>query len=206
MGTVYLIRHGEIAQSKPRRFLGQQDVPLTPRGREQMAQLGEFLRSRAIDRVLTSPLTRCLESADILCRRQAVASFEIVDDLREIALGSWEGKTVAEVRQHFPGEYEARGRAIATYRPAGGESFFELQRRVWPVFTAIAAGAEKKRIAIIAHAGVNRALLCRLLGMPLERLFCLSQRYGCVNEVSLGAPDWRVVTVNYCLESCSQNE
>jgi len=202
MTIVYLIRHGEIAQTMPRRFVGQLDLPLTPRGRAQMVRLGKHLRPRQIDCVLTSPLIRSIESAAIICQQLPIASPIIVEELREISLGTWEGKTVAEIRQQFPGEYEARGKNIATYRPPMGESFAELQQRAWAGFTSILANRKGQRLAIVAHSGVNRVLLCQLLGMPLTHILRLSQNFGCCNEVEMNTAGCRVNTINLSFEEC----
>lgn len=198
MSTIFLIRHGEIPQSQPRRFIGRQNLPLTDNGREQMARLAEYLATRSIARVLTSPLVRCVESASILCSRLKLAAFEEAPDLREIGLGAWEGLTVDQVRRGFPGGYEARGRDLAGFRPPGGESFTDLLRRAWPVFRSIATGRDG-RVAIVAHAGVNRVLLCQLLGMELGNIFRLGQDYGCVNTVHHNPSGYRVENINFCL-------
>ena len=194
MSTVHLLRHGEIIQSHPRRFVGRQDLPLTDRGREQMSRLADYLATRSIARVLCSPLTRCRESAGILCSRLGGAP-ELAPDFCEISLGDWEGLSVDEVRDRFPGCFEARGLDLAGFRPSGGESFHDLLHRTWPVFETLAKAADDG-MAIVAHAGVNRVLLCRILGMPLENLFRLEQDYGCLNIVHHDRSGFRVETIN----------
>ncbi len=198
MTTILLIRHGDIGQSRPRRFIGQTDLPLTERGRQQMERLKGVLAGYAMDRVVCSPLGRCRESAAILCSRLDVDP-EVVDELREIGLGSWEGLCVDEVRQRFPGAYEERGRSMAGFRPEGGESFLDLQHRVWPVLERIARGQDE-RVAIVAHAGVNRVLLCRILGMALENLFRLEQGYGCCSVIRHRRQQFSVACLNLCPE------
>ncbi len=196
MTTIYLIRHGEIPRSEPRRFVGQQDLPLTATGREQMARLAGYLAARSIAGLATSPLSRCLASADILQNRLGGEEVQVVADFREIGLGAWEGKTVDEVRRHFPGAWQARGQNLAGFQPPAGESFAALLDRVWPAFLAITADNDA-RLAIVAHAGVNRVLLCRILGMPLDHLFRLEQDYGCVNVLRRDRTGFRVALLNY---------
>lgn len=194
MNAIYLIRHGEITQSSPRRFVGQTDLPLTDRGREQIAAVASFLAGRGVARLLCSPLSRCVESAAILGRVLGIVP-ETVPDLREIGLGSWEMLTVDEVRERFPGRYEARGRNLAGFRPPGGESFADVQRRAWPAFEDAADELEEP-LAIVAHGGVNRTILCRILDMPLENLFRLGQDYACINILKAGIDEYRVEAVN----------
>ena len=63
MSIIYLLRHGEIPQSSPRRFVGQRDLPLTATGRNQMAALAERFADKGLERIVCSPLSRCVESA-----------------------------------------------------------------------------------------------------------------------------------------------
>ena len=182
MTTIYLIRHGEIAAAAPRRFVGRLDLAMTEKGHRQMRGLARWLAfsqaaaspSPFFQRVVCSPLDRCRQGADILCSRLGGAP-EVIEELAEIDLGAWEGLTAAEVRDRLPGAWEARGRDLAGYRPKGGESFGDLMRRVWPVLARIAGDGDAGRVAVVAHAGVNRVLLCRLLGMDLANLFRLEQ-------------------------------
>ena len=194
MSEIYLIRHGEITQSSPRRFVGQSDLPLTDHGRKQMRQVAEYLGGKGVSRLLCSPLSRCVESAGIVGLALGLRP-ELVPDLREIGLGVWEGLTVDEVRERFPGDYEARGRDLAGFRPAGGESFTDVERRAWAAFAAVSKSNSPQ--AIVAHGGVNRVLLCRILGMPLENLFRLGQDYACVNVVRTGRDGFCVEAMNF---------
>lgn len=194
MSEVYLVRHGEITQSSPRRFVGRTDLPLTDHGREQMAGVARFLAGRGVGRLLCSPLARCVESAGIVGAALGLVP-ETMPDLREISLGSWEGLSVDEVRERFPGRYEARGRNLAGFRPPGGESFADVQRRAWPVFELATADLDEP-LAMVAHGGVNRVLLCRILGMPLENLFRLEQHYACVNVLHAGNGEFRIEAMN----------
>ncbi len=181
MKTIYLLRHGEIPGASPRRFVGQMELALTENGRGQMRWVADRLRDAGIDCLVASPLGRCRESAEILAAALGLSP-QIEPALAEITLGAWEGLTVDEVRQRFPGSYEARGKHIAIFRPPAGESFSDLGNRAWPAFLRILDGAAAN-IAIVGHAGVNRVLLCRMLGMPLPLLFRLRQDHACINII-----------------------
>jgi alpha-ribazole phosphatase len=196
MSTIYLIRHGEIVQAEPRRFVGSSDLPLTDRGRKQIDRLTELLASQSIDRVICSPLSRCIDSAIILCARLGCKP-KTVPELREISLGAWEGLTVEEVRQCFPGSYEARGKDLSEFRPPGGESFADLQHRTWQAFQTITEEG-KEKVVVVAHAGVNRVILCRILDIPLANMFQLAQNYGCINLLHHDANGYRVESINCC--------
>lgn len=194
MKTIYLLRHGEIPGSSPRRFVGQTELDLTACGREQMRRTAGRLKGAGVDRLVASPLGRCRESAGIVGAALGLSP-EIEPAFSEITLGDWEGLTIDDVRQRFPGSYEERGKDIANFRPPAGESFVDLSDRAWPVFLRILAG-EAKSIVIVGHAGVNRVLLCRILGMPLPLLFRLRQDYACVNIIRWRDGDFELELLN----------
>lgn len=196
MSTVYLIRHGEIAgRSKEHRFIGRLDLPLSELGREQMHRLAGHPCLQTVGKVLSSPLLRCRESAAILSSHLNCAAVEIIPDLAEIDLGDWEGMTVGEITNRFPGEYAARGKDLAGFRPGNGESFDGLLHRCWPVFERLTT-CHDIDLAVVAHAGVNRVLLCRILAIPLGDLFRLPQDYGCCNIIYADDRKYRLGPIN----------
>ncbi len=186
---VWLLRHGALPQVFPRRFVGQSDISLSEDGREQAAFWAKKLAGVPFAAAVASDISRSLDTARIILAGRDVPLRTDVG-LREICLGEWEGLTVAEVRERFSGQYEARGEDIAGYRPAGGESFRDVRARAVAALEAIvrqargvAAGDPEARVEVlaVAHGGVNRCLLCHLLGMSLGHLFRLGQDYACLN-------------------------
>ncbi len=200
--TVLLLRHGEIEQAQPRRFVGQRDLPLTERGREQARAWSPVLAKLPLAGAWCSDLSRCRETAELALAKSGVSATPL-PGLREISLGRWEGLTTDEVRQRFCGEFERRGANLAQVAPAGGESFSQAQDRVWTALTGILTG-RTGMLLVVAHAGVNRAILCRILGVPLNNLFQLGQDYCTMNilEFPLHAPA-RLVSLNLPVNGAS---
>jgi len=174
--TVYLMCHGDSRQDDVRRYIGQTDLPLNQTGIEQAKYWQRRLSSVSLYRIYCSDLVRSLETARIIAQKRGMSTCSL-PELREIHLGSWEGLSVTEVRQRFPGEYEKRGENFPNYRPPDGESFSDLRRRIVPVFERIVSEMEGN-VLILGHAGVNRTILCHVLGMPLANLFRLEQQWG----------------------------
>ena len=194
MKTIYLIRHGEIAATSPRRFIGQTDLFLTKKGRQQITTLGQCLSTRGIEKIICSPLSRCQESGRILSSFLG-PSIETEADLAEINLGDWEGLTADEIKVKYPGAHEARGKDLPGYRPPGGESFHDLYKRVWPAFKKIIETCPQ-HTAVVAHAGVNRVLLCHILGIPLAQMFRFEQNYAHFNVIYLDKTILKVGCLN----------
>ncbi len=173
---IYLLRHGAVQQRVPRRFLGQSDVPLSPLGVAQAQEVGRRLRRLRFAEVFSSPLRRAIHTAQLASDLPQEA-IRRIEAFREIDLGLWEGLSVAEVQARYPGAYEARGADLAHFRPPGGESFADVAARACPALLDIARKASGP-VLLVAHAGVNRVLLAAASGLPLQKIFTISQGYG----------------------------
>lgn len=192
---IYLVRHGEIAADGRRRFIGQIDLPLSDAGRKQAARLREELSGLKISGIFCSDLGRSFSTARIIGEKHHLEPVAR-KDLREINLGAWEGLTFDEVCRKYPVDFKRRGEDIVHYRPPGGESYARCAGRVLPALNDIINSTEGD-VLIVGHAGVNRIIICRALGLPLQNLFRITQDYGCLNIIALDAGGFRVVTVNH---------
>ena len=192
---IYLLRHGRIQNSgEQRRYIGQLDVPLDPEGIRQAERLRERLAPVEFQKIFCSDLERSRETARILAGANA-GEVVVCPELREIHLGEWEGMSFAEVVRRFPEKFEARGRDIAYYRIAGGESFADCAQRMLPAYQKIVA-EKADPVAIVGHAGVNRLILCHLLGMPIANLFRIVQDFACVNVIQYNGVNPQVRLIN----------
>jgi len=192
--VVYLLRHGDIRQDEIKRYIGQADFSLNETGLAQALSWRNELARVSLSRIFCSDLSRSYETACIISDGRNVP-VQSLHKLREINLGAWDGQPVAEVGRIYPGEYEKRGADLVCYRPPGGESFADIAARVIPLFEEIVRNAPGN-VLIVGHAGVNRVILCHLLGMPLENLLRLDQDYGCLNIIEYGSNSVSVAGVN----------
>jgi probable phosphoglycerate mutase len=180
---IYLLRHGETAGSKTRRFIGQTDVALSPRGIDQARFWQGCFADIKIDRIYSSPLSRCVQTARIISgRSHDTDQVVLISEIAEIDLGEWDGRTFRDIKENFPLAWEQRGKDLANYRPPGGESFADLFDRVVPVFHGILRQNAANTL-IVAHAGVNRMILCHLLEKGINGMFTIGQTYGCLNII-----------------------
>ncbi len=192
---IYLLRHGEVQTQKDgRRYIGWQDIPLNSKGVEQAEGWAKYFGSLGLDEICCSDLARCRKTAELIADSCRLAP-RALPELREVSLGTWEGKSFEEVKRLHPVAFQERGERIADHRPPGGESFRDLLDRTWPLLEA-AARHPGIRTLMVTHAGVIRVLLCRLLGMPLENLFSIGQSYGALNIIDLRPQQSRLQGLN----------
>ncbi|BBO86390.1 alpha-ribazole phosphatase [Desulfosarcina ovata subsp. sediminis] len=192
---IFLLRHGEIEKPREEKcFIGQIDLPLSPRGRAQAGFWRGQLAGIALSRIVCSDLSRCVETARIVAAENGA---EVSTDagLREIHLGQWDGMAFAEVQARWPDHFRERGRLIDGFRPPDGESFRDLQQRVASVFEKAVADTDGN-LLMVTHAGVIRVLLCHLLGMPVSHLFRLDQDYAALNLIVRQSGGYRLHALN----------
>jgi len=193
--TVYLIRHGKIKlEDNQRRYIGQLDLPLSLEGIQQAQCLETILKDIDINKVYCSDLLRSRQTAQIIAGNKIIPVI-VRKDLREIHMGNWEGRTFSYIVKEYPEEFKARGADIGYYRVAGGESFADCYKRVIDAFHEI-MNSSSGTILLVGHAGVNRLLLCYVLGMPLANLFRMNQDYGSLNIITTRKSGWQVKLVN----------
>lgn len=176
---ICLVRHGHIDTGGTKRYIGWTDLPLDKMGIKQAEQLSEFFKAFPMQHTFTSPLSRCIQTAQIISK-----NYTCIEDFREINMGKWENVPMAEIRACYPEAFEERGYDIEHFTPPEGESFKELSKRVMKAFNDITGNYDGK-VLIVAHAGVNRVILRELLGIDFRDIFSISQPYGCVNRIWL---------------------
>ena len=163
--VVWLVRHGETEWSRLGRHTGRTDVPLTDLGREQAVAVGRRLADHPFAVVLSSPLSRALDTARLAGFGETV---ETTDDLLEWDYGADEGRTTPEIRQQRPGW------TIWRDGPKDGERAEELAARTDRVVARcrVATGD----VLVFAHGHVLRVLAARWLGQApaAGRLYALS--------------------------------
>ncbi len=154
-----LIRHGEPEGG--RAFRGHSiDDPLSEKGWQQMWDaVGEDL---PWDQIITSPLERCQAFAEAIMDAYNIPC-DTEENFKEVGFGSWEGRTPTQIKEDNLQEYEDFYIDPVNKRPKDAE---DLNKFIHRVKTAYAKTIEKhqgKHILIVAHAGVNRAIIANAL-------------------------------------------
>jgi broad specificity phosphatase PhoE len=192
---VYLVRHGAPVGWQTRRFIGHLDVPLSPDGEAQVRALAARLATAPVVAVYSSDLRRTRRSAEILAAPHGLIPIE-VPALREFSMGRWEGLTGEEIRALDAAAYDEWMARVGDFQFPEGENLGQVAARAWAAFERIVAAHDGAAIAIVAHGGSNRAILCRALGLPLERILALGQDYAGLSVLERRRVGWRLHTLN----------
>jgi len=192
---IYLLRHGEVVGAETRRFIGHLDVSLSPRGESQSRIQAVRLRGIPLTAVYTSDLSRARVTGAIIGATHGLVP-TAVPALREMDMGRWDGLTGAEIAERDRPAFEQWMARIGEFPFPDGESDGDLLARVWPAFMAIVAGHDAQAVAVVAHGGTNRAILCRALGVPLGRLLAFGQDYGALTVLETRDGAWRLRVLN----------
>jgi broad specificity phosphatase PhoE len=140
--TLLLVRHGETDWNAERRWQGHADVPLNDRGRKQAQRLAKELAAEKLDAIYASDLARARETAEIV---GATLGVEVIPDpdLREIDVGSRQGRTWSEIDDQP--EWD-------------GEPHEAHAERILRAVHEIAERHPSQRILVVTHGGSMRRL------------------------------------------------
>ena len=163
---ILLIRHGENDWVGTDRLAGRTpDVHLNEKGRQQAVDLGQLLIKQPIDAIYSSPLERCLETAQPTA--EGLGQRVLVEaGLLEVDYGEWRGANLKELAklpewqmvQHFP----------STFRFPGGETLREVQSRAIEALERICTQYPNQVVAVFSHADVIRLCIAHYMGTPLD--------------------------------------
>ncbi|MEO8161586.1 MAG: histidine phosphatase family protein [Arenimonas sp.] len=179
---ILLARHGETKWNAEGRYQGQVDVPLSEVGEGQARLLGERLRAVQIDRAVASPLVRAARTAQLALGSGREAMLKLDSGFAEIAHGTWEGLLASEIGAIDGERLRAWRDAPETVLMPEGESLQIVLDRAWPALERACADlGPDDTLLVVAHDAVNRVLLCRILGLPLSRLWSFRQAPTTIN-------------------------
>ncbi|MCB9586539.1 MAG: histidine phosphatase family protein [Polyangiaceae bacterium] len=189
---ILFVRHGESEANAQGIMQGSLDSPLSERGREQAAVLGEWLKARGLEfeAAYCSPLSRAKETAHILCERLLRAPPQVEADLAEISSGDLQGLDAAQIAERFPSFMQRDITTLGDFAEYGGESYDAVQQRARRYLDGLEAAHRNpaetpkdreevpnpQRILVVAHGGIIFQLVKQLICLPVPQVMIL--RYG----------------------------
>jgi uncharacterized phosphatase len=194
--TICIIRHGETDWNAQGRLQGHQNTGLNEKGREQALQIANYLLAERWNVIVSSPLKRAYETAQIIGRKIRISNICIHEDLIERNYGSASGLLPEERHNLFPDGIPDQ------------EDFEHLRQRAMKGLTNIANEFTGKRIIVVSHGGITNSILYSLSGGEFGS-FKTRLKNGCINKIILQNNNWSVEFYNKTVEellSANKNE
>ncbi len=191
---ILLIRHGENEWVSSGRLAGRTaGVHLNDKGRQQSAALVAFLQRQPIHAIYSSPLERCMETAQPLAEARGIA-VQSEHAVIEVDYGEWMGRDLKDLTklsewslvQHYP----------STFHFPGGESLRTVQQRAIGAMERIYAAHPNQIVAVFSHGDVIRTLLAHYTGTALDLFQRVQISTGSVSAVAQFGNHPVVLSVN----------
>ena len=168
--TFLIVRHGQTQWNKEGRMMGISDIPLTAEGLKQAKTVAEFLKDYPLDRIVTSPLKRAIQTAQAIHMFHVDIPLERIHDLRERSFGTLEGLTYEQANARAPQIVMGSLWQYPKFRPPDGESLADVTERAQTVFEGLIRSYNGQIIAIVSHGSFIRNFLSVILKLPLEEV------------------------------------
>lgn len=189
---VILVRHGQSSYNAQGRIQGRcNDSVITEAGRATAQRVSAALADLAIARIYSSPLQRAAVTAEVI--RAGLPSPQppliTAAGLLEIDLPAWEGGLRQEIQAQYPEAYHTWKHAPHQFQMQhrDGQTFFpvlSLYEQATQFWQAILPQHDGETILIVAHNGINRALLSTALGLPPQYYHAVQQSNCCINVLN----------------------
>lgn len=173
MTEIILARHGETEWNAKERIRGLADIALNANGIKQAKLLAQYLGSRKIEAVYSSPLQRAWKTARMIARYHQL---EVVTApaLIDINYGEWQGLSPEEIRERQPELYATWLAHPQRLRIPGGERLGQVRKRTMVLVQEVVA-THAGTIVLVSHRAVNQVLICALLGLDNSHFWNIKQ-------------------------------
>ena len=171
---LFLVRHGRTLVNAENRLQGRIDHSLDEVGRRQSIEIAGALRK--IDRVISSPLLRAIETAAAFNQK-----IDVEPRFIELDYGDFDGILQNEV----PEEVWKNWRSDINYRPPNGESLAELNSRVCQVLNEIADESRERNVVVVSHVSPIKAAIAWAVGVEVSSSWRMLLDRGSISRIEL---------------------
>ncbi|MBL8490930.1 MAG: histidine phosphatase family protein [Rhodocyclaceae bacterium] len=190
---ICLLRHGETNWNAQKRVQGQIDVGLNANGRTQAALAARRLAAEGFDRIYSSDLRRCMETAEPIATRLA-KPVTPCPGIRERHYGCLQGLTAEQVASHMPEIHARYRRRDPDFDFAGGESLSGFAARVIGAVEMLVAAHTGEKLLLVTHGGVLDVIYREATGRDLSSPRDFPIPNARINWLEFGRGRWRVVS------------
>jgi len=158
MLNLYITRHGETKWNTEGRLQGWLNSPLTEKGIRQGQQLHQAVKMYGIQKIYSSPSERALKTA-ISAKGKLDVEIELMDELKEMNMGQWEGKTLDQIKEREPENFENYWLRPHLFVKNTGENFDEMPARTRKALDRIVKENPAGNVLIVTHGVTLKALM-----------------------------------------------
>lgn len=180
--SLFLVRHGHTRATEEGKLYSDHEAELTETGRSQARSAGIWLKDVQADVLLSGTAKRVISTAEIISEIVALPVVSVAR-LNEWNVGEWEGQAYIDVKAKEPQLFKHWSEDPIFNRPPGGESIADVCERVRQRLEEVLQELHEKKIVLVTHAGVIRAILIHALGMPVANFWRLTVPVGTVSRV-----------------------
>jgi len=163
---LYLTRHGETEWNVEKRLQGWGDSPLTENGVARAHSFKELVADVKFDKIYASDQKRAVDTANIIKNNREIKVIEL-PELRELAFGDWEGRTVADIKSTESELFDIYLNDPLLYKPNSGETISELFKRAEKALDKIVEN-EGENVLVVSHGVTIRAIITLLKNLGID--------------------------------------
>lgn len=194
MTVIYFVRHAVIADTGKRLSGRTPGLHLSEQGIEQARAAARSLAEAPLKAIYSSPIERCLETAEIVAEPHRRLEVQIEERLVEVDYGSWSNRTYASLRRTKLWSTVQRWPSSASF--PGGEGIRDVQARAVTAVDALGKKHRRSHICCVSHADVIRVVMAHYLGVHLDLYQRLVISPASVTVLGIGADGPRVLALN----------
>jgi phosphoserine phosphatase len=196
ISKLIFVRHGETIDNVRRVAQGWSDSELSERGRHQVSQLAQRLQHVAATSIFCSTLPRAIATAEVISQKLGLP-IQLMEDLREMHCGEWEGSSFVAVRETNP-EFYRKWAGDPLVPCPGGESFHDVLMRMRRAVDTISRMPDLagKVPVIVSHGTAIRVTATGLLEIPLINARNFTQDNAALNIFEWRSDRWVLKTWN----------
>jgi broad specificity phosphatase PhoE len=176
-----IVRHGETNENVREIVQGQTYGTLSEKGRKQAKLLAQRLKDEKLDIIFSSDLERARDTTVEIVKFHPGVPVEYTALIRERNLGSFEGRTIAELRA----AQKEEGMPKYKWVPPDGESYLHILERARKFLDRIMKEHRDKTVLVVSHGGFIRSLLSLVLDKPIREMSEAKVPNTCVNILEL---------------------
>ncbi len=180
---IIIVRHGQTVSNSEHKLDGQKNTPMSLLGKKQIDELAKKLKTIKFDLIVSSPLSRALNTASAIAKEQNYEkNIDIEMAFTEINCGDCTGLSRKEIELKYP-DLVNEWQLNTDPRFPNGENMEDVEKRAIKAFMDIIKNNKGKTILIVGHGTLNEAIIGYLLRIPYGLRFNIAQKNCAINEI-----------------------